>query len=280
MTTNKTMNKTADLNVDLENQRVFPETASIPTVVRLEPCHRRLRARFAGQVIVDTTEAVYLMETGHLPVYYFPRKDVRFDLLVATDTTTHCPHKGDASYWSIVVGDRTSKDAVWGYSSVIASCPDITDYVAFYWDRVEEWFEEDEEVFVHARNPYTRVDVLQSSRHVQVKVGGVVVADTHRPRLLFETNLPVRYYIPKLDVRMDLMTPTDSRTKCPYKGKAVYWSATIDGRVIEDIVWGYPAPIPEIPKIENHLCFYNERVDEIIVDGVVQPRPVTKWSPK
>lgn len=270
------------MSIDLENVRVVPEgqggAAHTAHTVRTEPCARRLRVRFAGQVIADTTEALYVFETAHLPVYYFPKKDVCFDLLVATATTSHCPFKGDASYWSIAVGDRTSTDAVWGYPKVIDSCPDITDYVAFYWNRVDEWFEEDEEVFVHARDPYKRIDVIHSSRHVQVKVGGVVVADTHRPRLLFETNLPVRYYIPKLDVRFDLLTPTPTRTRCPYKGEAVYWSATIDGVVAEDIAWGYPTAIAEIPKIEGLVSFYNERVDEIFVDGVSQRRPVTKWS--
>ena len=267
------------MSIDLENTHIFPDGHAAGTPrVRTEPCARRLRVRFAGRVIADTTDAIYLFERGHLPIYYFPKKDVRFDLLVATDTTSHCPFKGDASYWSVVVDDRVSTDAVWGYPTVIDSCPDITDYVAFYWNRVDEWFEEDDEVFVHARDPYNRVDVLHSSRHVQVKVGGVVVADTHRPRLLFETGLPVRYYIPKLDVRMDLMTPTATRTQCPYKGEASYWSANIDGKVIDDIAWGYPAPIPEIPKIEHHLCFWNERVDEIVVDGVAQTCPATMWS--
>lgn len=266
--------------VDLENMHIEPDNpqATGPFDVRVEACPRRLRTRFAGEVIADTSAGLYLFERSHLPVYYFPKSDVRMDLLVATDHTTQCPRKGDASYWSIVVGDRTSTEAVWGYSTVLESCPDITDYVAFYWNRVDEWFEEDDQVLVHARDPYKRVDVMSSSRHVVVKVDGVVLADTHRPRLLFESGLPVRYYIPKLDVRMDLLTPTATRTACPYKGEAVYWAATVDGRVIEDIVWGYPAPIPEIPKIENHLCFWNERVDEIVVDGVTQERPVTMWT--
>ena len=102
------------------------------------------------------------------------------------------------------------------------------------------------------------------------------MADTHRPRLLFETGLPVRYYIPKLDVRQDLLAPSDKRTRCPYKGEAIYWSVVLGDERLEDVVWSYPAPLPEIPKIENLLSFYNERVD-IEVDGAVQPRPDTGW---
>jgi len=201
---------------------------------------------------------------------------VRFDLLEPTGHHTHCPYKGDASYYTVVVGDRRVENAVWAYPEPIAGAPDISDYVAFYWDLADSWYEEDEEVFRHARDPYKRVDVIQSSRHVRVLVSGEVVADTHRPRLLFETGLPVRYYIPKLDVRQDLLAPSDKRTRCPYKGEAIYWSVVLGDERLEDVVWSYPAPLPEIPKIENLLSFYNERVD-IEVDGAVQPRPDTGW---
>jgi len=143
---------------------------------------------------------------------------------------------------------------------------------------MDAWFEEDDEVFVHPRDPYHRVDVLNSSRHVKVIVGGEVVAETTRPRLLFETGLPTRYYIPKLDVRLDLLTPTNTSTRCPYKGKASYWTVNLGGKEFTDIVWGYPAPIPECPKIENLLCFYDEKVDAVYVDGELQPKPVTPWS--
>jgi uncharacterized protein (DUF427 family) len=245
--------------------------------VRTEPCHRRIRTMVAGEVIADTTHALYLFEKGHLPVYYVPRDDVRFDLLEATSTVTHCPRKGDASYWTIVVGDERRVDAVWTYPTPLAGVEHLAGYVAFYWDRVDAWFEEDDEVFKHARDPYKRIDVLQSSRHVQVSIDGVVVADTVRPRLLFETGLPVRYYIPKLDVRLDLLRRSDSRSVCPYKGVASYYSVVLPERVADDIVWYYPAPIPEIPKIENHLCFFNEKVD-IVVDDVPQVRPITPWS--
>ncbi len=132
-------------------------------------------------------------------------------------------------------------------------------------------------MFRHPRDPYHRVDVLGSSRHVQVRVGGVLIAESRRPRLLFETGLPVRYYLPKLDVRLDLLTPSPTRTRCPYKGEAVYWSVQAAGDVYENIVWSYPAPIPETPKIENLLAFFNEKTD-IVVDGVAQERPVTRWS--
>jgi len=121
------------------------------------------------------------------------------------------------------------------------------------------------------------VDTVHSSRHVRVEIEGEVVAETRRPILLFETGLPTRYYIPKQDIRMDLLEPTASTTRCPYKGVARYWSARIGARLVEDIVWSYPAPIPENPKIENLLSFFNERVD-LFVDGAVESRPSTRYS--
>jgi uncharacterized protein (DUF427 family) len=131
---------------------------------------------------------------------------------------------------------------------------------------MDSWFEEDEEVFVHARDPYKRIDALRSSRHVRVEVDGVVLAESDHPTILFETSLPPRYYLPKVDVRMDLLEPTDTVTRCPYKGQARYWSARIGDRLEQDIAWSYPSPFPESQPVMALVCFYNERVD-LIVDG-------------
>ncbi len=245
--------------------------------VHLEPCPRRVRVFFGGEAVADSTSVVYLYETGHLPVYYFPLADLRSDLLKETGHHTTCPYKGVASYYSVVVGDRTAGSAVWTYPEPIDAVPELAGYAAFYWDKADAWYEEDDEVFVHPRDPHHRVDVLNSSRHVQVVVGGTVVAESHRPRLLFETGLPTRYYLPKLDVRQDLLVPTGLRTRCPYKGEAGYWTIKAGGEVLEDCAWSYPAPLPEIPKIENLIAFYNEKVD-IIVDGELQERPRSRWS--
>jgi uncharacterized protein (DUF427 family) len=253
-------------------------TASLDYKILFEKSPRRVRVRFNGEWVADSTAAHLLFETRHLPVYYFPRADVRMDLLAPTDHHTFCPYKGTASYWTIRVGGRSAENAVWGYAEPYDEVAAIGDFVAFYWDRVDHWYEEDEEIFVHPRDPYKRIDVVASSRPVQVILGGETVAETQRARFLFETRLPTRYYIPQEDVRMDLLTPSDKTTACPYKGKARYWSARIGDRVFPDIVWSYPEPIPECPKIAGYLCFFNEQVDAILVDGAEVPRPVTKWS--
>ncbi|MDJ0949152.1 MAG: DUF427 domain-containing protein [Alphaproteobacteria bacterium] len=246
--------------------------------VIVEPSPRRVRVAFAGETVADSTDMLLLHETGHLPVYYFPRTDVRTDLLAPSEHRTHCPYKGDASYWTVRVGDKSAENAAWSYETPIEQVAAIKGHVAFYWDPMDHWYEEDEEVFVHARDPYSRVDVVNSSRPVRVVLGGETVAETTQARFLFETGLPTRYYIPPDDVRMDLLTPSDSHTQCPYKGTASYYSARIGGRSYDDIVWTYPEPIPECPRIKGYLCFYNERVDDILVDGQPVPKMRTKWS--
>ncbi len=246
--------------------------------ILFEPSPRRVRVEFNGETIADSTNAHLLFETRHLPVYYFPRADVRMDRLTPTEHHTFCPYKGTASYWTIAIGGRTAENAVWGYPDPFEEVAQIRDFVAFYWDRVYHWYEEDEEIFVHPRDPYKRVDVVQSSRLVEVVLGGVTIATTRRARFLFETRLPTRYYIPAEDVRTYLLIASAKTTACPYKGKARYWSVKIGDRLYQDIVWSYPDPIPECPKIKGYLCFFNEQVDEIRVDGKAMPRPITPWS--
>jgi uncharacterized protein (DUF427 family) len=244
--------------------------------VRTEPWPRHVRAYVGDELVVDSKRALMLFEDGHLPVWYFPREDVRSELQ-ASDKGTHCPVKGTASYWHVQAGDRVVKNAVWSYLDPIPGREDIAGYLAFYFHKLDRWYEEDEEVFVHPRSPYHRVDVLNSARHVRIEVDGVTIAETSRPRLLFETGLPMRCYIPVADVRMDLLEPSDKHTQCPYKGIASYHSVRVDDRLHEDLVWTYPDPIPECPKVEGLLAFWDERVD-VFIDGEQQPRPESPWS--
>ena len=246
--------------------------------IDFEPCPRRVRVVFNGQTVADSTAAMYMHEKAHVPVYYFPRRDVRMDLFDATDNESFCPFKGEASYWSIEVDGRVSENAVWSYETPFEEVAAIKDYVAFYWDRADAWFEEDVEIFVHPRDPRVRVDVLDSRRRVVVEVGGIVVADSDQARFLFETGLPTRYYLPAEDVRTELLTATETETRCPYKGTARYWSLAIDGAVFEVIVWSYANPVVECDGIAGRLCFFNERVERITVDGEEMPAERTKWS--
>jgi uncharacterized protein (DUF427 family) len=255
----------------------LPPPAFLTAPPRLEPSPKWVRGRFNGQWVADSRRAMLLWEPPHpTPLYYFPRDDVRMDLLLPSDHTRGSQSMGTATYWDLRVGDRTAGNAAWAYDSPPAGVPDARGYITFKWDALDAWYEEDEEVFVHPRDPYHRVDVITSSRHVEVTVGGVKVADSTRPRLLFETTLPVRYYLPKLDVRMELLEPSPTLTQCPYKGAATHWS--MRGGELTDVAWTYHLTTPECARIADLVAFYNERVDAIRVDGEIQPVPQTPWS--
>jgi uncharacterized protein (DUF427 family) len=244
----------------------------------LEPSPRWVRARFGGETVADSKRVLMLREPGRVPVYYFPRADVRMELLVPVERGHGCADRDAAACWTVRVGDRTAEHAAWEAVSARPERLALRDHVTFEWGKMDAWFEEDDEVYVHARDPYKRVDVLHSSRHVRVVVAGEVVAETRRPALLFETGLPTRYYLPKADVRMDRLVPTETETRCPYKGVASYYAARVGATEVADIAWCYRHPIPECSKIENLVAFYNERVDAIYVDGELQPKPRTRWS--
>lgn len=241
----------------------------------IEASTRRVRVLFGGEWIADATRPLLVWERPHYPTYYLPRADVRADALVATDRTVDAPGGGHATVHHVAVGDRRADEA-----ARVVDAPalqQLADTVRISWGAMDAWFEEDEQVYVHPRDPYKRVDVLASSRHVEVAVDGVTVADTHNPLLLFETGLPTRYYIPKTDARMDLLTPTDHTTRCPYKGTAEYYTVTTDAGTHDNLAWWYRHPTRESAPIAGYVSFYNEKVD-VTVDDEAQDRPTTPFS--
>lgn len=246
--------------------------------IDFEASLRLVRVVFGGEEIARSEAARLMRETAHTPVYYFPQADVRMDLMNPTDHSTHCPFKGDASYWTIEVGDRIAENAVWSYRDPYDEAAGIKDYVAFYWNQMDAWFEEAEEIFVHPRDPYKRIDALPSTRKVEVVVAGVTVASSTDAYFLFETGLPTRYYLPRDAISGAELIASDTHTQCPYKGIASYYRVKVGDRVFDDLVWYYPEPIPECPKIKGRLCFFNEHVDGITVDGKLVPKVETPWS--
>jgi uncharacterized protein (DUF427 family) len=243
----------------------------------LEPSPKRVRVLVAGETIADSRRVMLLHESGHQPIYYFPPEDVRSDLLEPSDRHTRCPKKGEASYFTIRVGERVVDAGAWYYPAPIAGAPPIDHLIAFYWNRVDRWLEEDEEVFVHPRDPYHRVDVVRSDRHLRVSLDGGLLADSSRALALFESNLPTRWYLPREDVAAEL-EPSQTVTRCPYKGQASYYSVKLAGGELgNDLIWCYEAPLAEVVRIEGLLCFFNERVD-IELDGELQARPESPWS--
>lgn len=246
--------------------------------VHVSESPRHVRVFFAGETIADSKRAKLVREAEVLPAYYFPKEDVRTDLFVPSEIKSSCPVKGDAVYSSIRVGGKLVENAAWSYRDPLPGAAMIRDHVAFDWPKMDKWMEEDEEIFKHARDPFKRVDAIPSRRHVQIVIDGQTIAETRRPTLVFETNHPVRYYLPQEDVRMDLLFPSKTESRCPYKGLASYWSVRTGAETFADLVWGYMNPIAEIPKIKGLLCFFHERGCDIYVDGELVPTPKTKWA--
>ena len=243
--------------------------------IEVEEGRKRVRAMVDGVTVVDSDRPLLVWEKPYYPTYYFRAEDVRTDLLSETGENSSTPSRGTAKVYSIVTDDVEVEGAVHGYDD--SPLEQISGTYRIEWKAMDHWFEEDEEVFVHPRDPYTRIDVLASSRHVQIDIDGVRVADSTSPVILFETGLPPRYYLPKTHVRMDLLTPSETVTECPYKGTAEYWSVEIDGELHEDVVWAYPFPARESEPIAGLVCFYDERVD-VTVDGERQERPETVFG--
>jgi uncharacterized protein (DUF427 family) len=242
--------------------------------VRVEPGAKRVRALLGGQTVVDTLHPWLVWESPAYPAYYLPRSDVRAQL-EPTGTTDHSPSRGDAVVYDVRIGDDVAEAGAWAYPD--SPIEELRDLVRFDWKAMDEWLEEDEPVYVHPRDPYSRVDILASSRRVQVSVDGVELADSSHPHILFETGLPPRYYLPLSDIRTELLVPSDRSTQCPYKGTASYWSVQIGDTRYGDFVWIYRSPLPESAKIAGLACFYNEKVD-LTIDGVPQERPRTHFS--
>ena len=243
--------------------------------LRLERSRKRVRVYLGGEVVADTRHPRLVWEVPYYPAYYFPVEDVRTDLLVSTSTVTHSPSRGDAHHFTIKAGGKEAIDAALQF--VDSPIEELRDLIKLEWDAMDGWFEEDEEVYTHPRDPYTRVDILATSRHVRVELDGVVLADSTSARVLFETGLPPRWYIPKVDVRQDLLVPTDTVTYCPYKGTAQYWAVRVGDELVNDIVWSYRTPLPESQKIAGLVAFYDERVD-VFIEDELRERPVTKFA--
>lgn len=234
----------------------------------VEPTGRRIRVRLGGRLVADSTRALLMVRIGPrgLPTYFLPREDVVPGALVDESRDAD-----EESTWTVCAGPDRVLAAAWTDPH-----PDVAGYVTFSWRQLD-WYEEDEPVFVHARDPYHRVDALRSSRRVEIRVGGETVASSVRPVLLFETLLPARYYLPFTDVRPEFLEASDTVTYCPYKGRARYWSVRAGGVLVPDAVWSYPEPVAEQPALRDLACFYTERVD-LVLDGTPQPRTLSPWS--
>ena len=247
----------------------------VVTTDHIEPAPRRVRAYLGDALVFDTTKALYVWEWPHYPQYYIPVGDINVNLLVDEDHPQRLK-RGTARRHGLRVGElhRPSSASVYGDDAL----PGLAGMVRFDWAALDVWFEEDEEVFVHPRNPYTRVDALRSTRRVRVELDGVVLADSSSPVLVFETGLPTRYYLNRTEVDFTHLVPTATETACPYKGRTSgYWSVRIGDDVHADLAWSYAFPTRDLLPITGLIAFYNEKVDTF-VDDEPMPRPVTHFS--
>jgi len=240
---------------------------------RTEPAPRRVRGVVGGHVLFDKTAARYVWEVPYYPQYYIPVADVDLDLLTDENHSQRVQF-GPSKLYSIT-GSSAELPAVRIFDA--DGDGPVAGFVRVEWDSVE-WFEEDEKIVGHPRNPYSRVDALRSHRHVRVELDGTLLADTHSPVLLFETGLPTRYYIDRTDVSFANLTHSDTETLCPYKGTtSEYWSVHVGGDVHPDLAWSYHYPLPAVSAIAGLIAFYDEKVD-VTVDGVPQARPITHFG--
>jgi uncharacterized protein (DUF427 family) len=235
--------------------------------VRVEPSPKRVRAFFGGVPVFDTTRARLVWEVPYYPQYYVPGSDVRADL-VPTGRTKTSRSRGVGHLHTVRVGGAEAVEAATTYDESPVEA--LRGLVRFKFGELDAWFEEDEQIYTHPRSPYTRVDILPTSRHVVVEAGGVRIAESTRASVLFETGLPPRYYLPQPDVRLDLLRASDHVTHCPYKGRAVHWSVNAGTEVLADAAWSYPMPLPESIRIAGLVSFYPSKVD-VIVDDVMLP---------
>jgi uncharacterized protein (DUF427 family) len=264
--------------------------------LRYEPTAKRVRATLGGETVVDSTRAVLVWEPRRIvPSYAVPESDIHGELVPSSapssdgelETGSPLPDvfarpvlDPSVPFSAHTTGGEAVDVRAEGESSPGAGLrladPDLAGYVVLDFPAFDGWTEEDEPIVGHPRDPFHRIDVLASSRHIRLELDGQVIAESSRPMLLFETMLPVRYYLPREDVRAEL-APSDTRTYCAYKGRASYWSADVGGRLIPDLAWTYREPLTDASRVGGLVAFFNERVD-VVLDGQRTERPITPWS--
>ncbi len=233
---------------------------------RILGCEKRIRVFLSGIAIADTRRALLFRPQAGPPHYGIPERDILHGVLESSRSRSVHPVLGGIRRWHVHSGEAMREDAAWSCTETSTGNSSLTGYVFFDWDAMDAWFEEDEEVRAHPRDPFTRIDTLSSSQPVRIEHRGMRIAESHRPVLLFETGLPVRYYLPKPDLSMNLLVPSDAKTHCPYKGEASYFSLVTGGTVVEDAFWCYEFPVAEALKIAGMVSFLPQSFDQVFID--------------
>jgi uncharacterized protein (DUF427 family) len=251
----------------------FPK--SLTPIDHVEPVPRRVRAELGGRTMLDTLGALYLWEWEYYPQFLIPVRDIDPEFLV-DEGRTHQLSRGTVTSVGLRVGELERPGAGKRYDE--SRIERLVGFVRFDWDAFDAWFEEEEQIFVHPRSPYTRVDALRSTRRVRVEKDGVLLAESDAPVIVFETSLPPRYYLDRHAVDFSHLVESDTVTACPYKGRTTgYWSVATGGEVHADLAWSYDFPTRQLLPIAGLVAFYDEKVD-VTIDGVPQARPDTHFG--
>ena len=231
-------------------------------ILYAEPLRRRMRVKFGDQYVVDSEDVVLLHEPGRYPVAYFPRGDVQPGVLTAEDRVTQHGDLGETRWFSVGVDGREANHAAWEYTGLPAHAALLDGRVAFAWRAMDAFYEEDERIVGHAADVYPRLDVRSNSRHLVVRDGERVIADTHRPVALYESGFAPRWYVLRDDVDESALQPVDGQTFCPYKGLASYYTIGEHKKA----AWCYPDAWPEAARVSNLLSFEPDKID-VYLDG-------------
>ncbi len=217
----------------------------------VEPLRRRLRVRFGGAWIADSEQVLLLFEPGRYPVAYFPETDIASDALERIDHSTRHQDLGPTSWFTVRSGDQVAQRAAWQHTGLPAHASELQSRVAFAWRAMDAFYEEDERIVGHAADPYHRIDIRQTSRHLVVRHGEHVIADTTRPLVLHESGFAPRWYVPRADIDQSALTLAKNQTFCPYKGICSYY----DIGETRSAAWTYPDVYPEVGRIANFVSF-------------------------
>jgi uncharacterized protein (DUF427 family) len=227
-----------------------------------EPLRRRMRVRFGGEWIADSEDVLLLHEPGRYPVAYFPFADITSDVLRSLNTVTQHRELGDTAWFAVRAGGAEANRAAWQHTSLPAHAQVLAGRVAFAWRAMEAFYEEEDRIVGHAADMYHRNDIRSTARHLLVKAGDRVVADTHAPLALYESGFAPRWYVPRADIDSSALTPVEGQTFCPYKGLASYYD--IEG--ISRAAWYYPEAWEEVARVRDAVSFEPDKLT-ITLDG-------------
>ena len=243
-----------DANGRIKDYHSGPRLNTNSHTIVLEKTKKWIRAKFENHIVINSKNASILFEDGHLPTYYFPKTDINMNLLNKSNKTSNCPFKGDATYWDLKSRDKKYLNSAWSYENPIKGQEGLKGLIAFYWSKIDNWYEEEEEIFSYPRDPYVRIDTLRSSRNIEVYIKNELILSSSKSIILFETHKSPKYFFSINDIKVNLVF-SETVFRCPYKGISNYLSIKEDNKFFKDVIMQYTQPKPEVSILKNLVCF-------------------------